>query len=204
MAICYLVGAGNFNHKFKPLPGDLVIGADGGYDHLKKNNIRCDLLIGDFDSIKEIPKDIEHIRHPERKDETDMYLAYVEGLSRGYTHFMIFGGTGGSDDHAFANYCLLTQIVADGYKCMLKSDTGWLYAVKNNIIHLKKHKAGKRISIFAFGGVANGVSISGCEYSADNLTLTPSFPLGVSNKVASDDGVTIGVKDGLLLIMAEE
>lgn len=204
MAICYLVGAGDFPCGFRPLKGDIVIAADGGYDSLIKRGIRCDVLVGDCDSIKKIPDGIELIRHPERKDETDMYLAYVEGLRRGYTHFMMFGATGGREDHTFANYCLLTQIVSDGHKCMLKSDTGWLYAVKNNIIHLKKHKIGKRISIFAFGGVANGVSIFGCEYGGENLTLTPSFPLGVSNKVASEDGVRIGVEDGLLLIMADE
>ena len=204
MNICYLVGAGDFIGSFKPGETDLVIAADGGFDSLKRLGIRCDLLVGDCDSIENIPEKIALIRHPERKDETDMYLAYIEGLRRGYTSFMIFGATGGREDHTFANYCLLTQIVADGHKCVMKSDTGWLYAVKNGKIHLKKHTVGKRVSVFAFGGVANGVSIIGGEYEGENLTLTPSFPLGVSNAVKCSEGITIGVLDGLLLIMAEE
>ena len=204
MAICYLVGAGDFIGSFKPGQSDLVIAADGGYDSLMERGIRCDVLVGDCDSIKEIPEGVELLRHPTRKDETDMYLAYVEGLRRGFTSFMIFGATGGREDHTFANYCLLTQIVSDGHKCVMKSNTGWLYAVKNNKIHLKKHKNGCQFSVFAFGGVARGVSIEGAEYEGEDITLLPSFPLGVSNRVKGDSGFTVGVSDGLLLIMAEE
>ena len=203
MGICYLVGAGDFIGSFKPGEDDLVIAADGGYDSLESSHIRCDVLVGDLDSIKDIPEGVELLRHPVRKDETDMYLAYVEGLRRGYTSFMIFGATGGREDHTFANYCLLTQIVSDGHKCVMKSNTGWLYAVKNNKIHIKKHKDGKQFSVFAFGGVAKGVTIEGGEYSCENITLLPSVPLGVSNRVKGDSGFSVGVSDGLLLIMAE-
>ena len=55
MKICYIVGAGDFDCGFEPKENDLVIAADGGYDNLKKFDIRCDLLLGDLDSIKEIP-----------------------------------------------------------------------------------------------------------------------------------------------------
>ena len=37
MGICYIVGAGDFTSEFSPSDNDLVIAADGGYDHLKKN-----------------------------------------------------------------------------------------------------------------------------------------------------------------------
>ena len=64
MNICYLVGAGNFNSLFSPDESDLVIAADGGYDSLVKNGIRCDVLLGDLDSIKEVPEKKEIIRFP--------------------------------------------------------------------------------------------------------------------------------------------
>ena len=53
MGICYLVGAGDFVGSFKPGCDDLVIAADGGYDSLITSGIRCDVLVGDLDSIKE-------------------------------------------------------------------------------------------------------------------------------------------------------
>ena len=67
MNICYLVGAGDFIGSFKPGETDLVIAADGGFDSLKRLGIRCDLLVGDCDSIENIPEKIALIRHPERK-----------------------------------------------------------------------------------------------------------------------------------------
>ena len=67
MGICYIVGAGSFKSKFVPGDDDFVIAADGGYDSLIKNEIKCDLLIGDLDSIENIPTDIEILRHPVKK-----------------------------------------------------------------------------------------------------------------------------------------
>ncbi|MBR2432244.1 MAG: thiamine diphosphokinase, partial [Clostridia bacterium] len=79
MKTCYIVGAGEFYGEFTPDSDDLVIAADGGYDSLLNRGIRPDVLIGDLDSIKEMPNGIELIRHPVKKDETDMHLAYLEG-----------------------------------------------------------------------------------------------------------------------------
>ena len=93
MGICYIVGAGDFPYGFSPKDDDLVIAADGGYDHLKKNGIRCDLLIGDLDSISASADGVQTKRFPIRKDETDMHLAYLEGKARGYKEFHIYGGT---------------------------------------------------------------------------------------------------------------
>ena len=78
MGICYIVGAGEFFGSFTPKKDDLVIAADGGYEALSSRGIRCDLLIGDMDSIKKIPGGVEILKHKVEKDETDMHLAYLE------------------------------------------------------------------------------------------------------------------------------
>ena len=59
------------------------------------------------------------------------------------------------------------------------------------------------LSLFAFGGEARGVSIRGAEYDAEGVTLTPSYPLGVSNRFLGGD-VTVEVKDGALLVILEK
>lgn len=201
MGICYIVGAGDFNKGFTPTEGDLVIAADGGYDTLCKKGIRCELLIGDLDSIEGVPGGIETIRHPVKKDETDMHLAYLEGVRRGYTEFMIYGGTGGRDDHTFANYCLLLYIKERGHNATLIGTRTITRVIKNEEITLLG-EAKKHLSIFAFGGDAEGVSIKGAEYEADNVTLTKSFPLGASN-IFKREAVKISVRDGALLVMSE-
>lgn len=201
MKTCYIVGAGDFYGHFTPSEDDLVIAADGGYDALCDRGIRCDVLIGDLDSVKIIPSEVELNRHPVEKDETDMHLAYLEGVRRGYESFEIYGGVGGRADHTFANYCLLAHIRADGKKATLHDRDSIAYVLRNEFTRVlgtpKKH-----ISLFAFGGTARGVFIKGLYYGLENGTLISDFPLGVSNHFVSEY-CDIEVRDGTLLVIQE-
>ena len=201
MKKCYIVGAGDFNTPFTPGKDDLVIAADGGYDHLKRHGIRCDVLVGDLDSISNLPSGIEAIKFPTKKDETDMHLSYLEGVKRGYTDFCILGGTGGREDHTFANYSLLLYITERGHSAKLLSDTGEVQTLKDSEITLTGEPM-KHLSLFPFGGIARGVSIKGAEYECEGITLEPSFPLAVSNRFIGSS-VTVSVADGVLLVMKE-
>ena len=201
MKKCYIVGAGDFPYGFEPCEGDLVIAADGGYDSLKKNGIRCDLLIGDLDSIQDVPSGMEILRHPVKKDETDMHLAFLEGKRRGYADFCIYGGTGGREDNTFANYSLLLYIKEAGCRATL-------YGKKNITTVIKNEEAsfdgevGLHFSAFALGGCAVGVTIRGLEYECENITLTPEFPLAVSNRFIGKTA-SVKVDTGALLVMIE-
>lgn len=201
MSICYIVGAGDFKRSFTPTESDLVIAADGGYDSLLSHGIRCDLLIGDLDSISEPPNGIDTIRHPIKKDETDMHLAYLEGARRGYENFVILGGTGGREDHTYANYCLLLYIANRGHSASLLSNTGDVYMLKSGKMTLSG-EAYKHLSLFPFGSVAHGVSVRGAEYECERITLEPEFPLAVSNRFLTSP-VEISVEDGALIVMKE-
>ena len=199
MSICYLVGAGEFYGDFKPNENDLVIAADGGYEALTGRGIRCDVLIGDMDSIKEIPAGVEILRHKVEKDETDMHLAYLEGRKRGFSEFKLYGGVGGRPDHTFANYCLLSYIKNDGNNATLIGDGYIAYTVKKEVARVRG-KAGDGISIFAFGGDCEGVRIKGLYYELDGGRLTSSFPLGVSNHFA-EETAEISTETGTLLVI---
>ena len=80
-----------------------------------------DLLLGDFDSLTEVP-DFAHIhRVPVEKDDSDMMLAIKEGLSRGERTFHLYGGMGGArSDHTLANMQSLLYLACHGAQ-------GWLY-----------------------------------------------------------------------------
>lgn len=55
--ICYVIGAGeNYGLDFCPKPDDYVIAADGGLKYLEQCNIKPDLVIGDFDTLKYTPQ----------------------------------------------------------------------------------------------------------------------------------------------------
>lgn len=198
---CYIVGAGEFYGIKTPDTNDFVIAADGGYNHLTRHGVRCDLLIGDLDSIDGDLPDIETLRFPKRKDETDMFLAYREGVRRGYCEFEIYGATGGRADHTLANYSLLLYAKEAGHRVTLYDKTSAAFVIKNESISLTA-KRGCGLSVFAFGGEARGVSIEGAEYEAHCVDLSPAFPLGVSNSYC-DGEVVVSVSDGALLIISE-
>lgn len=200
MKKCIIIGAGEFSAPKIINEGDLIIAADGGYDHAVAEGITPHLFIGDMDSLKSaLPEGLEKITFPERKDYTDMHLSYLEGKARGYTSFEIYGGTGGRGDHTFANISLLLGIAEDGYDGKMISQ-GEVYTVIKNKSLTLNGEAGRYVSVFAIGGAAEGVTIKGLDYEVDGVTLTPDFPLGVSNKF-TDKTAEISVKNGSLLVI---
>ena len=202
MKKCYIVGAGELFGSFTPRKGDLVIAADGGFDNLLHLGITPDVIIGDLDSVRsELPKNIEIIRHKVEKDETDAHLAYLEGARRGYCEFELYGGTGGREDHTFANYSLLLYAKNEGNNIKLVSENMDIFVIKNERCELSG-RPGATFSAFALGGACRGVTIDGLYYSAWDTTLTPEFPLAVSNHF-TDKTATVEVRQGALLIMCE-
>lgn len=201
MPTCYIVGAGDFYGSIEVREGDLIIAADGGYDTLDRLGITPHLLLGDMDSIEGSSSDVEKIIFPVRKDETDSFLAYREGVKRGYTNFVLLGGVGGRDDHTFANYSLLIYAKQRGHSITVIGERCKIFAIKNEKM-LLHGTAGAHFSAFAFGGPAAGVTIFGLEYEAEGITLTPDYPLAVSNRFLDRDGY-IEVKDGTLIVMVE-
>jgi hypothetical protein len=77
-------------------PEDFLVCADGGYETARRLGLQPNLLIGDLDSCTEdFPPDIEAVRLPVQKDDTDMMYSLKECLGRGYRDFLLLGATGG-------------------------------------------------------------------------------------------------------------
>ncbi len=200
MRRCVIVGAGELSAMPDVRGGDLVIAADGGYMHLSEHGVRPDILIGDFDSLTgELPRDVEVIRHPVEKDETDMMLAYREGYARGCREFAIFGGTGGRLDHTLANLSQLLKMKKDGCRAELIGNGYRAYVLHGESV-FRRAREGTLISVFAMGEKAVGVTLRGLKYSAESITLTADFPLGVSNSFTADEAY-VSVDDGFLLVI---
>lgn len=178
-----------------------VICTDGGYDLAAAQNIRPNLLLGDFDSIKnQLPNDIETIRFKPEKDYTDLDLAIKTVVKRNFSQLDILGGIGGRLDHTVANLQLLSHY--DRY-----FDRLIMMDARNKcfIIDSKKHKSfiiekeeNSYFSLFSLSEKTTGVSIKGAKYPLENHTLTRTFPLGVSNEFAKKNTV-VSIKDGTLL-----
>ena len=79
---CYIFGAGDFDGlEERPGAEDYVIAADGGYTACRRAGVEPQQLLGDFDSLAEVPA-LPHVeRVPVEKDDTDMMLAIKRGWS---------------------------------------------------------------------------------------------------------------------------
>ena len=115
-SLCYVVGAMPLDPGFilTPVPGDLVIAADKGYETLSRLGVHPGLVVGDFDSLGSVPDHPQVLRLPRVKDETDTGFALRQGLKRGYRRFVLLGCLGGRLDHTVANLQLLSWLSAQG------------------------------------------------------------------------------------------
>ena len=197
---CVIFGAGSYyGLRHRPEPNDYIIAADGGWKYCQQEGIVPDLLLGDFDSLMQVP-DFDHIhRVPVEKDDTDMMLAIKEGLAHGQREFHLYGGMGGArSDHTLANMQSILYLTCRGAHGWLYGDREQYTAIRNESVTFAARDQGI-LSVFCMGADAEGVSISGAQYSLRDAVLTAGFPLGVSNHFMGDP-VTVTVGSGSLLI----
>jgi len=203
MATCYVVGAGDFTARgFTPVPGDLVIAADAGYDAMIAIGMKPDLLVGDFDSLAVRPADVPLRVFPAEKDDTDTGLALSEGWARGYRDFTLYGADGGRVDHYLANLALLGSLSRRGAHAKLVGTAFDVYALTDGTLVLPQREQGTVVSVFCHGECAEGVTLKGLKYPLHLATLTCDHPLGVSNEIVKPVASVTVVKGTLLVFVA--
>lgn len=199
--VCYIIGAGDvYPTGIRAEKGDFIICADGGYKYSELLGRKADLVVGDFDSLGHVPEMENKIVAPCEKDETDMTLAVMEGLRRGYKNFVLFGALGGDRfDHTVANIQLLSYICSMGAKGTILHKNTVLTAFSNDEIEFPPEYKGY-ISVFSLCDESHGVTIENLKYTVRDYTLKSSIPLGVSNEFLGKPG-KVSVKDGTLLLV---
>lgn len=196
--ICYIIGAFHGEDAcICPAADDFVIAADGGYMALKSLGLKANLVVGDFDSLGYVPEAEEIMQHPVRKDDTDTLLAIRLGLERGYRNFVIIGSIGGRLDHTIANIQSLLFLREHGARGILYGENTVITAVHNSSISVCGEGT---ISVFSLEAKAEGVTLQNLDYPVDHVTLTNTFPIGVSNAFLQGPA-TISVEDGTLLVL---
>ena len=201
--ICYVVGAGDFfGNKINKTVGDYVIAVDGGYQYLQKSAVEIDMVVGDFDSLKEKPVHANMVVLQKEKDDTDMLAALKIGIIKGYKRFFIYGGTGGRIAHTFANFQCLASLSQNHAQGFLFDKHCVITAITNkSIVFDSTHKG--YISVLSHSDKAYGVTIKNLKYELDNITVLSTYPIGVSNQFIGKDSI-ISVEDGTLIVIYEQ
>ena len=198
--ICYVAGAGtNYGLDFCPGEEDLVIAADAGLCYLETQGISADLVIGDFDSLQEVPEHLHTIKLNPIKDDTDMLAALREGIKAGYKNFHIYCGTGGRIDHTLANIQTLAWLSENGMRGFLFDRDSIITAITNDKLCFEKISNGY-LSVFAHTTKAEGVNLKGLKYELNDAVLTHTFPLGTSNEFIDRESA-VSVREGTLVVV---
>lgn len=180
-----------------------VIAADGGLRHLPALGRLPDILIGDLDSLPEgaeamlVGEDIDVIRFPRAKDETDLELALLHAIERFPDDaLLIAGGFGGRIDHTLANITLLAHpaFIGRAIYFIEEDQMAWLIDDETTITG----RVGDVVSLIPLGGDVAVIETSGLRWSLANETLSLGPARGMSNEMTAARA-RVRIAGGLLL-----
>lgn len=159
-----------------------VIAADSGYDTAKKLGITPDLLVGDMDSIRNVPSGIETLRVKAEKDDTDTMLAISIAKEKGAHSITVIGGAGGRADHWLSNIFMLEALADEGIDACLMDGVNEIFVLKDGCV-----KIPNRGGYFGLLALEDSVvTAKGCKYPLEGHTLRRTLPYAVSNEVTAD------------------
>ncbi len=203
MSRCVIVGGGpieNYARVRAALrPGDRVVYCDGGLRHQAGLGAAPDLIVGDFDSCRDPGLDVETIRLPREKDDTDTVYAAKEALRRGWREFLLVGVFGGRLDHTLSNVSLLLALDSLGAKALAIDDLSEMEIVSRGPAYVEDRWPW--FSLLAAAGPARGVTVTGAKYPLTEAEITPEYQYGVSNEPLPGGRAEISVREGRLLLV---
>jgi len=179
-----------------------LICADGGARYIHALGLTPDLIVGDMDSLNgEMQRDFvmkgsRIMRYPEAKDETDSELALQMAFMMTPDEIRIYGALGARIDHTLANLTLLAAAADRGIETCLVDQWCKIFLIRQKAVI--EGEIGQTVSLFALGADVTGVTLEGFEYPLRNATITPTKPIGISNRLTAARGI-ISVGSGDLL-----
>ena len=180
-------------HSLKIRKGDFLIGVDGGTRLILKLNLKPDLIIGDLDSLKNVPKNIPLIMYPQDKDFTDTELALNYCRKQGFKEVVLVGILGRRLDHLIANLflaCSFNLTVVEGKQT--------IYLIKPTRFNLEG-KPGDLVSLIPLLGDCSGVTTTGLKWRLQGETLKLGSSRGMSNVMVKKRVAVL--KRGCLLLI---
>lgn len=181
----------NLKELYSQQAEDYVIAVDGAYDDL---NIHVDLLVGDFDSLKDKTKikDINTYELPWNKDITDTKKALEIALDKSPYEIIIFGGIGGNrPEHFIANLFLLITNV----KITMINDHTRVYRMGLGVFECIRKDC--YYSFFALE--PSIVTLEGFMFPLESYELEMFDPLCISNELKNDCGYLIIEKGSVIV-----
>ena len=189
-----------------------IIAADRGLVCLDRRGVEPDLVVGDFDSAPSGFIDDYRTRHPKaeirsynpEKDFTDSEIAARAAVDAGCSRVVMIGATGSRLDHVLGNMQVLAYLLETGVRGEIVDPCNRITlhggARGGRLSIRKKEQWGKYVSLFAFGGDVEGLTLHGFHYNVNNFRLSSVGSRAVSNEIDADAAI-ISFRKGKLLVI---
>lgn len=178
---------------------DAIYCTDGAYHFLEEVNIVPDLIIGDFDSIQDLPSHIEHIHTPDQ-DFTDFEKAIKIIIENKFEHIDVFAANGIEQDHFLGN-----MTTALKYKKQINitfyDDNQTYYFIDKKVV--LNDVLNKKISLFPFPKAKN-VQSKGLMYPLNGMTLSMKKNKVGTRNFAIANEIEITFEKGNILLFIEK
>ncbi len=180
-------------------PDDFIVACDGGLYNAEALGAHPDLIVGDFDSHPVPETEIETIRLPCEKDDTDTVFAVREAVRRGFSDFLLLGVTGGRLDHTLGNVYILYWLAERGLGGIIVDDTSELLVVGSEPVEIEDRYA--FFSLLNLTGRAEGVTVTGAKYPLSDAVIDSNYQYGISNEPLPGKTAAVTVRTGRLLLI---
>ena len=186
---------------------DCILAADSGMEFFYRNGFVPDVIIGDFDSVRQETlsyfKEKEQILWQELnpvKDDTDTESAIRRAISMGAEEIVVLGATGTRLDHVLGNIELLGIGLLEHVKIYLLDAYNRIQMIDNGIQLDKQNQFGDYVSLIPYTQSVKGLTLTGMKYSLDHYELKGFCSLGISNEI-QEDVAEISFEDGILIVV---
>lgn len=192
----------NGEYYYGDIEGDIVVCCDGGFD----KSDRCDVLIGDMDSIRSLvaekkpnAKGIEVVNLDRDKDFTDGEAGLNYLLDKGVKDITIYGLDGGRLDHIIGNIGLMSYALEKGANSVVARCNNFTAYMLDKPTEINV-EIGSTISISPFTDYVHIIKTKGLKYAINDGILKKNSSLSYSN-LSTEKVVAIGVERGQCLVI---
>ncbi|MCL2199009.1 MAG: thiamine diphosphokinase [Defluviitaleaceae bacterium] len=176
---------------------DTIICADSGYAHAVSMGVTPSIVVGDLDSVGEIPDGVFVLRYPQKKDLTDTEIAIEYAREKGFNEFLFLAATGGRMDHCLTNILLLKSFLPGNKNAAIIDEYNKIMITDSRLQLCEP--CGSLVSLVPLTD-CQGVSTKNLEYPLHDADMYVGKGLGVSNVMIADNA-EVTVKNGILFVI---
>jgi len=129
-------------------------------------------------------KNIEVLKFPTVKDQTDLEIALRELIKRGYKNILVIGALGGRIDQTLANLGLMSSLTNDDVRIEFDDGQEHIMLVRNHQVFFGKK--GDTVSLISQCSPTKGITTSGLRYPLNDESLFPGQTRGISNEMIGE------------------